>query len=1050
MVEESWLHVRKIFDDALGHKPEERPRFVRKACGGDKSLFHEVESLLSSLDGAESFMETPAVAMVADVIDAETKKLETGKRFGHYEILRQIGTGGMGDVYLAKDTTLDRNVAVKILNEKFSKDESNLKRFFAEAKAASALNHPNILIIHEVVVTEDAHYIVSEFIEGKTLREVRREKPLNLPEILDISNQIASALCAAHEARLVHRDIKPENIMIRPDGYVKILDFGLAKLVEYKNKSILGLEDSTIGQNHTAQGLILGTVNYMSPEQAKGETVDERTDIFSFGALIYEMVAGKAPFVGDSTAETFANLLNAELLPLSQITSDVPFELERIVAKMLCKAKDLRYQTMTDVHSDLKNLKQRHSSEQELIQTDSPLGQTTQVFNAVTGDGNLLTGEVRSSFSRQFKRHRVAAGFALGAALVTLLGTVAFWKINTQNSNQEPSDLLASLRIKPLIIWDSEAGEGDTAPKFSPNGTMIAYSATTHGQQNIWTKQIPDGKANKITDGRWDYSNPIWSPDGQRIAVVSNRENHLSIWSMPFSGGELTLIKTMDSKVVSLLHWSKNGTTIFYRVRFNLFALDIASKTVNQLTNFDEENQAQFFNISPNEDRIAYSSGPNERLQIYVMPINGGDPVQVTTNEEGKNEYPFWLPDGNRILFSSTRSGIFQTFVAYLNEDKTAQINLGITDTLIADVSPDGSRILLKQSREESDLWQVKIASKKESQITFDSGLELWSDAAPDNKSIVFQTTTTSKHVIESSILVRSIDETQPINIANGGFSPTFSPDGRKIAFLRDADNLINLWITGRNGEGELQLTTSGIWFAGFSIMPYNRVQVKDYSWSPNGSSLIYSAKNAGLWNIWQVFADGENASRQITDNTDVNVNFSCPLFASDGKRIAYLSTAESSSAGSPTTLNISRLNGEVPEVVFSSEKEFELIGWENKGTELLIAMPEESSAVQPIKVELITVSTGNNQTEIASIDEAYFYNIQMAPDGKEVAFVTREDGKDNIHVISIASGENLKITTNVDPNLYVSNIAWSPDGESVYFSKQKKVGTISMIENFK
>ncbi|HEV8157486.1 MAG TPA: serine/threonine-protein kinase, partial [Pyrinomonadaceae bacterium] len=308
--------------------------------GDDKILLAEVESLLSSLDGAESFMETPAVAKVASVIEAETKKLAAGKCFGRYEIIEQIGAGGMGEVYLARDKKLDRQVAVKILNEKFSGNESNLQRFFAEAKAASGLNHPNILTIYEFGEAEDAHYIVSEFIEGVTLREIVRESRLRLSEILDISIQIAGALSAAHKARLVHRDIKPENIMIRPDGFVKILDFGLAKLVEQK---AVGFEASTVKQNQTAKGVILGTVNYMSPEQAKGERVDERTDIFGFGAVIYEMVAGRTPFAGDSMSETFANLINSEPPPLSRYAANVPDEMQRIIAKMLRKNKDERY-----------------------------------------------------------------------------------------------------------------------------------------------------------------------------------------------------------------------------------------------------------------------------------------------------------------------------------------------------------------------------------------------------------------------------------------------------------------------------------------------------------------------------------------------------------------------------------------------------------------------------------------------------------------------------------------------------------------------------------
>lgn len=355
MNSERWQKVRGLFDAVVELSPQNRERFLDKSCGTDKELRRDVENLLASYNDAESFMEQAAVVEVAGII-IERNNLEAGKSFGHYEIIKQIGAGGMGEVYLAKDRKLDRQVAVKILNEKFSRDESNLERFIQEAKAASALNHPNILVIHEIGESENSNYIVSEFIEGKTLRTFVEASPMELVKILDIATQIANALTAAHNAKIVHRDIKPENIMIRPDGYVKILDFGLAKLVEQK---AVGFEALTIKQNETAKGLILGTVNYMSPEQAKGGQIDGRTDIFSFGVLLYEMIAGRTPFAGDSMSETFANLINSEPPPLSRFAPNMPDELQSIIAKTLRKKRDERYQTMKGLLADLKSLQKR-------------------------------------------------------------------------------------------------------------------------------------------------------------------------------------------------------------------------------------------------------------------------------------------------------------------------------------------------------------------------------------------------------------------------------------------------------------------------------------------------------------------------------------------------------------------------------------------------------------------------------------------------------------------------------------------------------------------
>ncbi|MCA1637981.1 MAG: protein kinase, partial [Acidobacteria bacterium] len=452
MADKNWQKVRKIFDDALHQKPEERARFVNEVCGGDKILLAEVESLLSSLGSADSFMETPAVAGIADVIEAETKHLETGKCFGHYEIIEQIGAGGMGEVYLAKDKKLDRQVAVKILNEKFSRDESNLNRFIQEAKAASALNHPNILVIHEIGESDETYYIVSEFIKGKTLREIFKVKSLKLSEVLDISIQITNALCTAHEAHLVHRDIKPENIMLRPDGYVKILDFGLAKLVEQKNKSFIGLEQSTAKQNQTAKGVIMGTVNYMSPEQAKGERVDERTDIFSFGVLVYEMLAGRTPFAGDSLSETFANLINAEPQPLSRFSSKVPDELQRIVAKMLRKNKDERYQTMKDVLTALKDLRENLTLDEKLERSASPKSENaTAVLQATTGNANKQTAETQNNFSQTIRRHKPLAAFALVALLIGAIGLgYYFFYAGKTASGADGKKSIAVLPLKPI------------------------------------------------------------------------------------------------------------------------------------------------------------------------------------------------------------------------------------------------------------------------------------------------------------------------------------------------------------------------------------------------------------------------------------------------------------------------------------------------------------------------------------------------------------------------------------------------------------------------
>ncbi|PYT00344.1 MAG: hypothetical protein DMF63_07165 [Acidobacteria bacterium] len=353
MTPQRWRRVKNIFDAALDAAPEGRESLLAEACAGDPALREDVTHLLESFDRSDSFIETTAVAENLGLFDGPAPAISEGDQIGHYRIDKQIGSGGMGEVYLATDEKLGRRVAIKILREEFARHEDNVRRFLREAKAASSLNHPNILVIHEISIGDETNYIVSEFVEGETLRQRLGGKPLNLAEVLDITIQVAEALNTAHGASIVHRDIKPENIALRPDGYVKVLDFGLAKLVE-KREDFLQSDG-----NQTAKGIIMGTVNYMSPEQAKGNEVDERTDVFSLGVVLYEMIAGVTPFRGDTKSETFANLINAEPQPLSRHAPNIVGELERIVSNALSKEPGARYQTMKDLLTDLKGLRKQ-------------------------------------------------------------------------------------------------------------------------------------------------------------------------------------------------------------------------------------------------------------------------------------------------------------------------------------------------------------------------------------------------------------------------------------------------------------------------------------------------------------------------------------------------------------------------------------------------------------------------------------------------------------------------------------------------------------------
>src|SRR6266487_119556 len=362
MKPERWKQVNDLFQSAVERAPGERAGFLHEACRGDEGLRRELESLLTSYERTKNFIELPAFEVAPELVTNAAVGALVGKVIAHYRIESLIGVGGMGEVYLARDERLGRKVALKFLPERLTADEAQLSRFKTEARSASALNHPNILTVYEINAEGNRQFIATEFIEGLTLRASLARGRMNLHNALEIAVQVASALAAAHEAGVVHRDIKPENIMLRPDGYAKVLDFGIAKLTEQRLKSDLG-EPGTMALLQTRPGLVLGTGRYMSPEQARGQTADARSDIWSLGVVIYEMIRGIPPFSGETPSDCIASILTTEPAPLSGVLPEVPLKLESILQKALRKNRDERYPTIKQMLADLRNLKEELEAE---------------------------------------------------------------------------------------------------------------------------------------------------------------------------------------------------------------------------------------------------------------------------------------------------------------------------------------------------------------------------------------------------------------------------------------------------------------------------------------------------------------------------------------------------------------------------------------------------------------------------------------------------------------------------------------------------------------
>src|SRR6266513_1079471 len=363
--------IEEIYRTALDQEPDQIRAFLDTACEGDEVLRRKVEALLASRERAASFIETSAVGLVTRIIQNGHADLLVGRTIGHYKLSERIGTGGMGEVYLATDITAGRKAALKLLPMRFTGDAERLKRFQQEARAVVGLNHPNILTVYEIGEDHSIHYIASELIEGETLRQHLTRGRMELIEAVDIAIQMASALAVAHNAGIVHRDIKPENIMLRPDGYVKVLDFGIAKLAEQEVPATMP-KDEALLVVETNLGSILGTVRYMSPEQACGGQLAKTTDIWSLGVVLYEMATAHSPFAGGTPREMMSSILETEPPPLTRYNKQTPAELQQIISKTLCKDRKERYGSAHDLFKALKDLRHKLEFEVELERATAP------------------------------------------------------------------------------------------------------------------------------------------------------------------------------------------------------------------------------------------------------------------------------------------------------------------------------------------------------------------------------------------------------------------------------------------------------------------------------------------------------------------------------------------------------------------------------------------------------------------------------------------------------------------------------------------------------
>ena len=432
MTPERWQEIEAVLQGALDRPPGERASFLDDACAGDEDLKEEASSLISAYDEAGDFIEQPAMAQDARVLIGRNQDQKIGREIGPYRIIERLGAGGMGEVYLAQDARLNRLVALKILPAYFVSDDARLRRFQSEARAASALNHPNILTIHEVGESEDFRFIATEFIDGQTIRELIANADLSVEEILDVAEQVAFALSAAHAAGIVHRDIKPENIMRRTDGLVKILDFGIAKLTEQQRPEH-GIESYVSAQ--TEAGVVMGTVDYMSPEQARALVVDERTDVWSLGVLLYEMLTRRKPFAAATRIDTMVAILEREPRPLFELERQSAAALQpvqRIIDKALRKERNERYQTTREMLGDLRSVRE----------------QLSPGFSVTSSAVPQARHQTLEDLTKASTRRYVWAAVIIAVLLVAVIAATVFYRRSATRLQANGSDLATAITNK--------------------------------------------------------------------------------------------------------------------------------------------------------------------------------------------------------------------------------------------------------------------------------------------------------------------------------------------------------------------------------------------------------------------------------------------------------------------------------------------------------------------------------------------------------------------------------------------------------------------------
>lgn len=1063
---ESWHQVKEILELAIEQPLADREMFIAEKCSGDAALQSKVSSLVHSYERIGSFMEDGAIPGVADTFTSPEDELRPGEHLGRYSIVKLLGEGGMGKVYLADDPDLHRPVAIKVLKEHLNWYEQARHRLIREARSAARLDHANICSIYEIADSDERSFIVMQYIEGETLGDIMSHGGLSARESIRIAIQIVDALGEAHSHNIIHRDIKPANVIINQKHQAKVLDFGLAKSIEPHEKN---------GSELSSAGAVMGTVPYMSPEQLRGYAVDGRSDIFSFGVLFYEMVSGRQPFGRDNNAETIAAIMNDE-----PDLSVIPHRFRRIVQRSLMKKAADRYQNIAELTGALRGIANETQTDtaEQLVRSkwsEARRAISTAIrryFPGATGgsatpraanyrwqdsDSDARTVSltepvplvsVSSARVGSFYR-RPLLWVAIALVVTAAVPTVLFWLSRPGSSDLHAFD---SLRSVSLVSWKSAAGNLYTGYSASHSGKMIAYSSTENGTEAVYIKQTSDGAEARVTKDDWKNSSPIWSPDDQHLAYVSVRGSSFGIYTIAFLGGESSLVTLADQGILILDRWSDDGSTIFYELNGNLFKFDLNKHEASQVTHFEPSRSIiRDFDVSPDESQIVYCDKVDNQFDLWIMSLKDGQPLRLTNDPETE-ERPLWYTDNKHVVYSVTRGGHEQISVVYLDRRPPEQITRGEGEHHLIALSADGDQIFYLTLESRSDVWRINLDSNQEVPVAAEKDSEFWSDVSPDGKSVVYQINSATRPesaMRESTIATKRIDSQVPDRSVTG-YDPKWLPDSRHISFLRwqGLERRNALWTLDTVSGEERLVVESGVSTPSFSVLPYNRAQIGEYAWSPDGLSTAFVYYDGGASNIG-VKSNRSNELMQVSQNNDSGTILRSPEWSPDNQTVAFTSFKRSKDDMASGESGVWVAKDGVSKKIYSTTENLRFLGWSKKGSLLYEAAGHPFGATAS-DVSLIEISLKGDRRSINTLSSVYPNSLTLAADRETLGFTVRNNDRDNVWTASIFGGKPKSATNNSDPKVFFGSLAWSPDGKNIFFDKQVGINTISIFENFK